>query len=178
MPYATAPSRRRFNTVRPLRIPSVAALLAFAGACGEGDAASDAIFTPEVISTAAVPLSESDEVALLADERTACVVDSYEGQIRCVDSEGAVAGVFGRKGEGPGEFGSPGDLARGEEGTVGVLDPELGRYTVFEPSGAYVSEVMSPVELCLSPFRSFGNVLSGVSVDIMAMLERRDLPVR
>ena len=131
MPYATAPSRHRFNTVRPLRIPSVAALLVFAGACGQGDAASDAIFTPEVIGTAAVPLSESDRVALLADERTACAIDSYEGQIRCVDSEGAVAGVFGRKGEGPGEFGRPGYLARGEEGTVGVVDSQLGRFTVF-----------------------------------------------
>ena len=170
MPYATAPSRRRFNTVRPLRIPSVAALLAFAGACGQGDAASDAIFTPEVIGTVTVPLSESDEVALLADERTACVVDSYEGQIRCVDSEGAVAGVFGRKGEGPGEFGSPGDLARGEEGTVGVLDSELGRFTVFEPSGAYVSDVMSPVSL-FEPLPSFGTVLSGVSLDVMVMLD-------
>ena len=169
MPYATAPSRRCFNPVGALRIPSVAALLAFAGACGQGDAASDAIFTPEVIGTVTVPLSESDEVALLADERTACVVDSYEGQIRCVDSEGAVAGVFGRKGEGPGEFGSPGDLARGEEGTVGVLDPELGRFTVFEPSGAYVLDVMSPVSL-FEPLPSFGNVLSGVSVDIVAML--------
>ena len=170
MPYATAPSRRRFNTVRPLRIPSVAALLAFAGACGQGDAASDAIFTPEVIGTVTVPLSESDKVALLADERTACVVDSYEGQIRCVDSEGAVAGVFGRKGEGPGEFGRPGYLARGEEGTVGVHDTGLGRFTVFEASGAYVSEVRAPASYFV-PLRSFGKVLSGVSLDVMVMLD-------
>ena len=169
MPYATAPSRRRFNTVRPLRIPSVAALLAFAGACGQGDAASDAIFTPEVIGTVTVPLSESDKVALLADERTACVVDSYEGQIRCVDSEGAVAGVFGRKGEGPGEFGRPGYLARGGEGTVGVVDSQLGRFTVFEPSGAYLSEVKLPDRI-FQPLPSFGTVVSGLSLDYMAML--------
>ena len=170
MPYATAPSRRRFNTVRPLRIPSVAALLVFAGACGQGDAASDAIFTPEVIGTAAVPLSESDRVALLADERTACAIDSYEGQIRCVDSEGAVAGVFGRKGEGPGEFGRPGYLARGGEGTVGVVDSQLGRFTVFEPSGAYLSEVKLPDRI-FQPLPSFGTVVSGLSLDYMAMLD-------
>ena len=169
MPYATAPSRRRFNTVGPLRISSVAALLAFAGACGQGDAAGDAIFTPEVIGTVVLPLSESDRVALLADERTACAIDSYEGQIRCVDSEGAVVGVFGRKGEGPGEFGRPGYLARGEEGTVGVVDARLGRFTVFEPSGAYLSEVKLPDRI-FQPLPSFGTVVSGLSLDYMAML--------
>ena len=61
------------------------------------------------------------------------------------------------------------DLARGEEGTVGVQDLELGRFTVFQPSGAYVSEVRAPVGL-FTPLRSFGTVLSGVSVDVMAML--------
>ena len=170
MPYATAPSRRCFNPVRPLRIPSVAALLAFAGACGQDDAAGDAIFTPEVVSTAALPLSGSNGVALLADERTACAIDSYEGQIRCVDSDGAVVGVFGRKGEGPGEFGRPGYLARGEEGTVGVVDAQLGRFTVFEPSGAYLSEVKLPDRI-FQPLPSFGTVVSGLSLDYMAMLD-------
>ena len=169
MPYATAPTRRCFNPVRPLRIPSVAALLAFAGACGQDDAAGNAIFTPEVIGTVVLPLSGSNGVALLADERTACAIDSYEGQIRCVDSDGAVVGVFGRKGEGPGEFGRLGYLARGEEGTVGVVDSQLGRFTVFEPSGAYLSEVKLPDRI-FQPLPSFGTVVSGLSLDYMAML--------
>ena len=169
MPYATAPSRRCFNPVRPLRIPSVAALLAFAGACGQDDAAGNAIFTPEVVGTVVLPLSGSNGVALLADERTACAIDSYEGQIRCVDSDGAVVGVFGRKGEGPGEFGRLGYLARGEEGTVGVVDSQLGRFTVFEPSGAYLSEVKLPDRI-FQPLPSFGTVVSGLSLDYMAML--------
>ena len=169
MTCATGPFRRCFSPVGVVRIFSAAALLAFAGACGQGDAVGEAIFTPEVVSTAAVPQSENDQVALLADERTACAIDSYESQIHCVDGEGAVVEVFGRKGEGPGEFGSPAYLARGEEGTVGVADLELGRFTVFEPSGAYVSDVMLPGRL-FEPLRSFGQVLSGVSVDILAML--------
>ena len=169
MPYAPAPSRRCFNPVGLLRIPSVAALLVFAGACGQDDDAGDAIFTPEVIGTVVLPLSESNGVALLADERTACAIDSYEGQIRCVDSDGAVVGVFGRKGEGPGEFGRPGYLARGEEGTVGVVDAQLGRFTVFEPSGAYLSEVKLPDRI-FQPLPSFGTVVSGLSLDYMAML--------
>ena len=144
-------------------------LLAFAGACGQGDAVGPGIFTPDLISTAAVPLSESNEVALLADGRTACVIDSYEGQVRCVDGEGTVAGVFGREGEGPGEFGNPGDLARGDDGTVGVVDPALGRFSVFEASGAYVSDVLLPDRL-FEPLPSFGAVVSGLSLDYMAML--------
>ncbi len=144
-------------------------LLAIAAACGQGDAVGPGIFTPELISTAAVPLSESNEVALLADERTACVIDSYEGQVRCVDGEGAVAGVFGREGEGPGEFGDPTYLARGEAGTVGVVDSDLGRFTVFEPSGAYVSDVLLPD--VFPPLPSFDTAVSGVSLDYMAMLD-------
>ena len=151
--------------MKPTPITAVAALLAVAGACSQDETPVDeAIFTPQVIGTADVPLSESDLVALLADERIACVVDSYETRVRCVDTEGAVVGVFGREGEGPGEFGdsdNPGnlDLVRGEEGTVGVYDGALARFTVFEPSGAYVSEVRMPF---LHPLRSFGTVLSGV----------------
>ena len=169
MPCKAEPSRRHWGPMKTVLAPTIAALLALAGACGQDDPGGEAIFTPEVVSTAALPLSGNNEVVLLADERIACVVDSYEIRVRCVDTEGAVVGVFGQQGEGPGEFGSPSDLARGEEGTVGVQDLELGRFTVFEPSGAYVSEVRVPVGL-FTPLRSFGTVLSGVSVDVMAML--------
>ena len=169
MPSATAPTPRRFTPAGAIRIPTATALLAFAAACSQGDSADDAIFTPDLTRTAALPPSENDEVALLADERTACVIDSYEGQIRCVDGEGTVVGVFGRKGEGPGEFGAPASLARGEEGTVGVMDLELGRFTVFEPSGVYVSDVVSPSAL-FSPLSPFGDILSGASMDIMALM--------
>ena len=169
MPYETEPSQRQSSTAKAVLTPAVAALLALTAACVEEDAAGEAIFTPEVIGTAALPLSESENVALLADERTACVVDSYEIQVRCVDVEGAVVGAFGREGEGPGEFGSPHDLTRGEDGTVGVHDGDLGRFTVFEPSGSYLSEVMVAADY-YEPFRSFGAVLSGVSLDVFAML--------
>ena len=117
--------------------PSAAALLALAGACGQDDAAGEAIFTPEVIATAALPLSEDDEVALLADSSASrASADSYETQVRCVDAldHSPSVGVFGRQGEGPGEFGRAAYLARGEEGTVGVhcrTRSCRGRFTVF-----------------------------------------------
>ena len=139
MTCATGPFRRCFSPVGVVRIFSAAALLAFAGACGQGDAVGEAIFTPEVVSTAAVPQSENDQVALLADERTACAIDSYESQIHCVDGEGAVVEVFGR--------------ARGKVPASLAALP-TSRAARRERLG----------------FRSFGQVLSGVSVDILAML--------
>ena len=99
MPYNTA-MRCCFSQMKTIPMPAAAALLALAGACVQDDAAGEAIFTPEVIGTAALPLSENEAVALLADERIACVVDSYETQVRCVDVEGAVVGVFGQQGGG------------------------------------------------------------------------------
>lgn len=95
-----------------------------AGGRGSGSTGScpQAILN-RAFATTDVPLSRSDQVALLADERVACVVDSYEAKVRCVDAEGVVAGVFGRVGEGPGEFGIGSfdhlgwlDLVRGEAG--------------------------------------------------------------
>ena len=167
MRHSISPFRCCFSPIGLPGIPSLAALLALAGACGQDEPpVDDAMFTPEVVGTVGVPPSESDQVALLADERVACVVDSYETRVRCVDAEGAVVGLFGRVGEGPGEFGIGSsdhlgvlDLVRGEQGTVGVYDGVLFRFTVFEPSGAYVSDVPAPF---LDPLRSFGTVLSGV----------------
>jgi len=167
MRHSVSPSRCWFSPICLLGIPSLAALLALAGACSQDEAPApvdETNFSLEAFATTDVPLSESHQVALLADERVACVIDSYETRVRCVDAEGAVVGVFGRGGEGPGEFGgshNPGslDLVRGQDGTVGVYDGVLGRFTVFEPSGTYVSDVSAPF---LDPLRSFGTVLSGV----------------
>ena len=169
MPYETELPRRQLSPMKAVLTPAGAAILALVSACVQDDAGGEAVFTPDIIGTAALPLSDNDAVSLLVDERFACVVDSYETQVRCVDVEGAVVGLLGRKGEGPGEFESPAYLARGEEGTVGVHDLQLGRFTVFEPSGSYVAEVPAPVSR-FEPLRSFGTVLSGVEADIMVML--------
>ena len=82
---------------------------------------------------------------------------------------GSGGGGSRRRGRGPGEFGSPGGPTRGEDGTVGVHDADLGRLTVFEPSGTYVADVAVAASY-YAPSRSFGTVLSGVSLDIFAML--------
>lgn len=142
-------------------LPSLAALC-FAGACVDGDTSGEAVFTPEVVGTASVPLSDNNEVALLADGRVACVIESYEKRVHCVDREGGGVGSFGRAGEGPGEFGGAAALVRGDRGTIGVVDYELSRFSVFEPSGAFVSSVSLP-GVAFSPVASFDTVLAGVS---------------
>ena len=70
-----------------------------------------------------MPLSDNNEVVLLADGRVACVTESYDDRVHCVDLEGVVVGSFGREGQGPGEFGSAASLVRGDRRTVGVGRP-------------------------------------------------------
>ena len=73
--------------------------------CGadRGDDAGDLgrTFAPERIGTAQVPASADGGVALLSDETIACVIDSCEVQVGCVDRSGAVVGTFGRGRRGP-----------------------------------------------------------------------------
>ncbi|MCY3610626.1 MAG: hypothetical protein OXH51_03750 [Gemmatimonadetes bacterium] len=169
MPSEIEPPGRPSSLMGVASTPAVAALFALAVGFGQDEAAGQAVFTPEVIGTAVAPWSETHGVTLLAGERIACTIDSYEGQIHCLDMAGTVVGVFGREGEGPGEFGSPASLARGEEGTVGVADLDLGRFTVFEPTGAYLTTVRLP-GTTFSPTPSFGEVLSGVSFNFGVMM--------
>lgn len=124
------------------------------------------VLTPPLVGSAEVPFSNSRAIALLADGRTACVVDSYEHRIRCVDPDGSVVGVFGREGEGPGEFEFPSDLVRGESGSVGVFDMGLGRFTIFEAGGALVQTVRLPGSGDLNPTDAFGESLSGIETTV------------
>ncbi len=94
-------------------------------------------------ATSQVPLSEYGSLAL-ANETTACVIESYDFRIYCTDDNGSVIGYFGREGEGPGEFQLPWPIIRGPNQTVGVVDVSVGRMTVFEPTGKIVSTVRLP----------------------------------
>ncbi len=150
--------------------------LSFAGACAEGDTPGEPVFEPEVIGTASVPLSDNNEVAVLAGGRVACVIESYDERVHCVDREGVAVGSFGRKGEGPGEFGGAASLVRGDRGTIGVVDLELSRFSVFEPSGTFVSSVSVP-GVTFSPVASFDTVVTGVSLRFVMPGEDDDGPL-
>ncbi|MYA64182.1 MAG: hypothetical protein F4139_08265 [Gemmatimonadetes bacterium] len=139
--------------------------------CGadSGDDASDLerTFAPERIGTAQVPPSADGDVALLSGETIACVINSYEVQVRCVDRSGAVVGTFGREGEGPGEFESLSDVLGGPDGTVGALDIGNDRFGVYQPSGTLLTEVPLPgAAVGLSPIRRFAETLAGVSITV------------
>ena len=118
--------------------------LALALACGESQSTFEQTLIPERTHTVPIPLSAKGSIALLSDEATACVIDSYEVRVRCVTRTGEVVGVFGREGEGPGEFDALSHLSGGPDNSVGAVDMGLDRFSVFEPSGDLVTEVMFP----------------------------------
>ena len=131
----------------------------------EKDASTVEILAPQRIGSAEVPLSRAGSIALLSDEATACVIDSYEVQVRCVDRNGTVIGAFGREGEGPGEFGSLSQLVGGPDGSVGTVDNGLDRFSVFGPSGILTTEVELPgAAITMNPVWRFSETLAGVSI--------------
>ena len=135
--------------------------LAITLAGGTIDGVSAQTLVPERIGTVSIPLSINIHVALTSDETTACVVDSYEMQVHCFNRGGDVVGVFGREGEGPGEFGSSPELVGGADNTVGAVDTWLGRFSVFEPSGVLLTEVVLPGEASVvTPIRRFSTTLT------------------
>ena len=105
----------------------------FAAACG---GPVDVAFQPiklDPLASAPSPLSTTNELTLLAGG-AACVIDSYWHRVICIDP-GGEAVEFGAEGEGPGEFAFPTNVLRGASGTIGVLDWQLNRLSMFSASG-------------------------------------------
>ena len=131
-------------------------------ACWASEGVSAQTLVPERIGTAQAPLSINRGVALMSDETTACVIDSYEVRVHCVDRSGDMVGVFGREGEGPGEFDSPTWVVGGADNTVGTVDIGLGRFSVFEPLGILVTQVELPGEAwAVTPVRRYSTTFTG-----------------
>ena len=110
------------------------------------------------VSSWATPLSKNSSVALI-DDHTACVIVSYEFQVRCLDRAGGLVGAFGAEGDGPGEFRFAYSLVRGPEGTVAVIDPLASRLSVFRPTGELVNEVVVPSSF--EPMSAIGETTIG-----------------
>ena len=140
------------------QLASMAAIvmLAVTAGCDSAPAERPTIFLDPVAS-APVPFTNRSD-GTLVDENTVCVTNSYEMRVECVGRDGSVVGIFGRKGEGPGEFPSAPKLVRGPGGTIGTIS--RNRLTVFAPSGAMVSEVTVPVA-SLQPAAPFGTTILG-----------------
>ncbi|MBN2433020.1 MAG: 6-bladed beta-propeller [Acidobacteria bacterium] len=63
------------------------------------------------------------------------VSDSQRHQIVCLDAAGRQTGVIGRRGNGPGQFNFPGQLALDGRGRLYVVDSLNFRIQVFSPGG-------------------------------------------
>ena len=116
-------------------------MVAATAGCDSAPEEKPTIFLDPVAS-APVPFSSRSD-GTLVDENTVCVTNSYEVRVECVGRDGAVVGVFGRRGEGPGEFPIAPGLVRGPGATIGAIS--RNRLTVFALSGAMVSEVPLPL---------------------------------
>ena len=126
-------------------------LTAATTACTEHTAEDRVIQLRSFASTGAPP-SMSGQVALVS-ERVACLVDSFEHRIHCLNSSRRAVGVFGREGEGPGEFRGPPWVMRGPAGMVAALDLSSAQLTFFEPDGTLVSATRLPPGVYLTDLR-------------------------
>ena len=147
----------------------LAVAVAVGGACTEPKSGETVLRLVPVASSGS-PLSESESIALVT-EVVACVIDSYEVRMHCSGKDGVQIGVFGRRGEGPGEFENPFFLIRGPDETVGVIDVDLMRISVFTPTGRLVSDRF--LADFFAPSGPFGTSLAGTVLDVAGMQWRQ-----
>ncbi len=80
------------------------------------------------------------------------VLETMEQHVRVFDRSGVHIRTFGRKGAGPGEFRSAVGLAWAPDGTLWIPDPENGRVSVFDTSGAFVTSHRMSAGFALAPW--------------------------
>ncbi len=131
-----------------IRIPAAVLLVLGAASCSRDSSVAPVTVLDPVASTSATP-SRNHDIALLSDE-VACIIDSYETQVRCGDREGRVIGVIGREGDGPGEFRTISGIERGPQGSLLALDRRLARLMHFRPDGARLQEAPMPALFSIS----------------------------
>lgn len=112
-------------------------------ACEAAEASVEEFLPLEPIGESRAPYSGNNRIAVTS-EGVACVIDSYQIRVFCVDRRGVRTGYFGREGNGPGEFAGPSWIARGPSGAVAVGDMERGRMLLFQTTGVFLSETRVP----------------------------------
>lgn len=170
LPEARVP---HFVALRSLVL--VWALIGWSVNCSSDESPRDWLISP--VASSPTDLSRNPHIALIG-HNTACVIVSYEHRVRCVDRSGGLVGVFGKQGEGPGEFRFPRAVVRGPEQTVAVLDPLSSRINFFKPTGELVTVV--PVPEVFEPMAPIGETMMGAYMpDFWSsdkMLAEVDLP--
>lgn len=111
-------------------------------------------------SASAVDLSASSSIALL-NRDVACVVNSYDLVVQCVDRRGHEWARVGGEGEGPGEFASMTHVVRGDQGRLGVVDTRLARLTVYRPPQNVPLLIAGLPPVLFRPLGEFGTLIHG-----------------
>ncbi len=73
------------------------------------------------------------------------VADRFSDRVVVFDGSGAFSGVFGRSGDGPGEFGSPSALYFGTDGVLRVWDTGRGVISEWSADGEFLAEESTTV---------------------------------
>ncbi|HJR34924.1 MAG TPA: 6-bladed beta-propeller, partial [Gemmatimonadales bacterium] len=83
--------------------------------------------------------------AVRLGDRRIVVANGGSGELRVFDSTGRYLRAIGKQGQGPGEFASLGTVSRIPGDTLVALDFQLRRFSLFAPSGDFVSSTSSMV---------------------------------
>lgn len=145
---------------RPRTILLLVALVSAVSACQSTRAAPGSfLLSVELFaSSEPLPYSVNNSLAVVSEQR-ACIIASYEFRVHCGSADWSEVTVFGREGEGPGEFRFPSWVLRGLGGAVGVYDGRLARLAVYTEDGTLSYTASLPI--FFTPLGFFDNTILG-----------------
>ena len=141
------------SSISPLRSMVVVAFMAATAFACTDDRVGESVVLLRPFASTRAPLSMGATVALVSHQ-IACVVDSFESRIHCMDSRQRAVGVWGREGEGPGEFRGLPRVMRGPNGNLAAFDIRSARMTFFEPNGTLVSTTTLPADVLWTDYQA------------------------
>lgn len=153
------------NVTSPLRAGLIAAvLLAASAGCDPNGAGEPGVTALQPFASSGALITTSTDIAVVSEE-VACVINSYESRIQCVDRGDGAITEFGSEGRGPGEFSRITAIERGPDGQVVAIDFGEQRLTYFTPDGALVSETRLPESF--QPQQLRGDSLFGFRLEMV-----------
>ena len=137
---------KMLGSSRPSTSATVAVILGMAATLGcRGETADGGIVSLWPVATSKAPLSMNVDIALVSED-VACVLNSFDPRLYCVDGRRDIVETFGREGEGPGELRDPAFIERGPNGVVAVFELRSAQMTSFRPDGTLISETRLPAD--------------------------------